>query len=364
VNGDGYGGQDDSGYGAANSQGFGQDPPSGGFGQDPSTNGFDQGWNGGGGSSPDNYGGQGYGQDASPGAYNQGGNYDDWGGGGQQGFGNDGYNNDWGGQGGGSNWNSNSGSKPIPISAFLGHYSWSSPFAGGDGWNDGPDSRWSDPLNDPAGRNDNSWNDDYRNGDYGNGYANDDYRNDYADDDRDGRYNDDGKGSSWCPLLAQGIDTCAHQQNCLVTRVLSMIEKSTTRDIAKTKPSTRSTKVSDSHDWRSLRTDLSSNLARHQVRKALRHLLELEKHRHDDEQYSKAFRNALRCVYRLQHLQEEAEAWPVAPYPTAEQLGLRYASRTIPDGCSRKICRLTRAPQQGRGLRWEPLHSSGNLLAD
>ncbi|KAG0667676.1 hypothetical protein C6P46_000213 [Rhodotorula mucilaginosa] len=264
VNGDGYGGQDDSGYGAANSQGFGQDPPSGGFGQDPSTNGFDQGWNGGGGSSPDNYGGQGYGQDASPGAYNQGGNYDDWGGGGQQGFGNDGYNNDWGGQGGGSNWNSNSGR--------------------GDGWNDGPDSRWSDPLNDPAGRNDNSWNDDYRNGDYGNGYANDDYRNDYADDDRDGRYNDDELPRHPSPVDDREVDYQRHRQN---------------------------------------EAEHEINQARHQVRKALRHLLELEKHRHDDEQYSKAFRNALRCVYRLQHLQEEAEAWPVAPYPTAEQLGLR-----------------------------------------
>lgn len=115
------------------------------------------------------------------------------------------------------------------------------------------------------------------------------------------------------------------------------MEKSNTTGIVAERPSTRSTKVSYSHYWRSLQTDiLLSNLARHQVRKALRHLLELQKHRHNDEQYAEAFRNALRCVYELQHLQEEFEVWPVAPYPTADQLGLRYG--TIPDWYSREFC--------------------------
>ncbi|KWU44264.1 hypothetical protein RHOSPDRAFT_34279 [Rhodotorula sp. JG-1b] len=245
-NSDGFGGQDDPGYGA-NSRGFGQDPPDGGFDQNSSPNGFDQGWNGGGGSSPDKYGGQGYGQDPSSGGFNQDGN--NWDGGRQQGFGNDGYNDDYGGQGGGSDWNSDSGR--------------------GSGWNDPSDNR--------AG-----WNDDYRNDDYNN----DDYgSDDYGNDDRDGRYDNGELPRHPSPVDDREVAYQRHRQN---------------------------------------EADQEINQARHQVLKALRHLLEL--HRHDDEQYSQAFRNALRCVYSLQHLQEVAQVWPVASYPTAEQLGLSDVS--------------------------------------
>lgn len=106
------------------------------------------------------------------------------------------------------------------------------------------------------------------------------------------------------------------------------MEKSTsTGIIAETMPRTRSTKVSDLHHWRSLQADLSlSNLARHKAHEALLALLELQEHH---QQYSKAFRHAMRCVYRLRHLQEETRAWPVDPYPTARKLRLRYVCRTV-----------------------------------
>ena len=88
--------------------------------------------------------------------------------------------------------------------------------------------------------------------------------------------------------------------------------------------------MSDLHQGRAQQADLPlSNLARHKAHEALLALLEVQDHH---QPYSKAFRHAMRCVYSLRHLQEEAHSWPVDPYPTAEKLHLKCVSRTIPDG--------------------------------